>query len=380
MGIGVDYNQMNSDYIYSKTRNLDRSQSSRYQGTRQQNVVQNDTYTSSKGNTCTDGKDDGKIGLASAVGNIAQGAGKGVLNAVKGAFTNSQGKFSILKTAATLGIGALCVTFPAVGLAACAIGGVTGGAKLATGVLNAVNAKTDSEAKDAWEAVGEGGVTVAASVAGAKASYNAVQATASAASSTGTSAVAQLGKEASILQKASALGKDMVSSTKFNASNIKGGIELEILRAKAAKIDPKSALSAEDTTLLNRLNATEAFATEGSKAQAAMIESVKNSAANKISGLRQGLSNLRNQPASSWDGIKTTVSNLGTTLKNLKTSASAGTLKPSIANLSQKAQTIINFLAKEDGTYAAAVQNYGHTSVLAALEELAGIQSANQNI
>ena len=60
--------------------------------------AQTDEFVSSKGNTCTDGVDDGKIGVASALGNIVEGAGKSIINGIKGAFTDSEGNFSILKT------------------------------------------------------------------------------------------------------------------------------------------------------------------------------------------------------------------------------------------------------------------------------------------
>ena len=51
---------------------------------------QSDTFVSSltgevgSGNTCTDGKDDGKIGFLSALGNVVQGAVRTVPNMIKG--------------------------------------------------------------------------------------------------------------------------------------------------------------------------------------------------------------------------------------------------------------------------------------------------------
>ena len=190
--------------------------------------TQTDKYVSSQGNTCTDGKDDGKVGFLSALGNIVEGAGKSILNGIKGMFTDKEGNFSLLQTAKTVALGAACIAFPAVGLAACGIGAVTGGIKLVNGVSTALNAKTDAEAKDAWEAVGDGGLTVGMSVLGAKASYNAVKG--GAVKLNGISELEQLKgapeyQSAGLLGKAGqfvkALGKDSWASTKYSWGKIK---------------------------------------------------------------------------------------------------------------------------------------------------------------
>ncbi len=125
-------------------------------------------------NTCTDGKDDGKIGFLSATANIAQGAVKGLVNGIVGCFTNKEGKFSLGKTVLSLAAAGVCIAFPAVGFAACAIGAVSGGAKVIGGIKNALGAKSDAQAKDAFEAIGDGAFTTASSIVGAKASYKAI--------------------------------------------------------------------------------------------------------------------------------------------------------------------------------------------------------------
>ena len=188
-------------------------------------------------NKCTDGKDDGKVGFFSAAGNIIKGAAKNAVSAVKGCFTDKNGNFSPLKTLSTVAMGAACVAFPAVGMVACGIGAVTGGASMAKGVMNALNATTDAEAKDAWEQVGAGGLTLATSVVGAKASFSAVKnsstaglaglddAAAAIAKQEGkTSILSQLDDTATIGQKASALGKDMLSSTSNGLKNAKAAV------------------------------------------------------------------------------------------------------------------------------------------------------------
>ena len=87
-----------------------------------------------------------------------------VVNTVKDIVTNPAKLLGAVATAA------LCVVFPPAGLVLAGIGIVSGGAKIASGVANAMNAKTDAEAKAAFQDIGAGGLTVGLSVAGAKAS------------------------------------------------------------------------------------------------------------------------------------------------------------------------------------------------------------------
>ena len=175
----------------------------------------NDSVTFS-GNKCTDGKDDGKIGFFGAVGNAIKGVGKTVVNGIKGMFTDKNGKFSLGKTLLSIGTAAACIAFPAVGVAACVVGGTMGAVQVGKGIYNAATAKTDAEAKQAWQDIGGGTFTAAASVVGAKAGIKAVQNTAGGA----TSALGQLDDAATMGQKLSALGKDMVTSTKNQAGKI----------------------------------------------------------------------------------------------------------------------------------------------------------------
>ncbi len=213
-------------------------------------------------NKCTDGKDDGKVGFFGAAGNIIKGAAKNAVSAVKGCFTDKNGNFSPLKTLSTVAMGAACVAFPAVGMVACGIGAVTGGASMAKGVMNALNATTDAEAKDAWEQVGAGGLTLATSVVGAKASFSAVKnsstaglaglddAAAAIAKQEGkTSAWSQLEGSENVIQKAGTLGKDMLSSTSNGLKNAKAAVSeaFNTIKEKAPENPFKKKTTAAET-------------------------------------------------------------------------------------------------------------------------------------
>ncbi len=213
-----------------------------------------DIMSLSHNSGCTDGKDDGKIGLFGAVGNALKGVGKSIVNGIKGCFTDSEGKFSLGKTLLTVGMGALCVAFPAVGLVACGFGAVAGGVQVAKGVGKAMSAETDAEAKEAWQNIGAGGFTVASSVVGAKASVGAVKSTSTAglsglddaaaavAKAEGkTSALSQLDDSLTGMEKvtktAQALGKDMLSSTKNNGKFIINTVKNDYSNVKTAQKD-----------------------------------------------------------------------------------------------------------------------------------------------
>lgn len=124
--------------------------------------------TSAKDANCADGKDDGKIGFFSAIGNMFKGAVNMVVNTVKDVLTDPK------KLIMAVGMAALCAVCPPAGLVMAGVGIVTGGAKVLEGVDKAANAKTDAEAEAAFQEIGEGGLTVGMSVAGAKASVKAM--------------------------------------------------------------------------------------------------------------------------------------------------------------------------------------------------------------
>ncbi len=132
---------------------------------------------SSDPSKCTDGNDDGKIGFFEASKSVAKGAGKGLLNGVKGMFFNDNGKFSLgktLKTAATVGACFIPGVGPVVAAGLCAFGAVKGVAGVANGVVNAAGASTDADKKAAFESIGGNTLSTALSVAGLKTSAGAI--------------------------------------------------------------------------------------------------------------------------------------------------------------------------------------------------------------
>lgn len=126
---------------------------------------------------CTDGEDDGKIGIFDAIGSTIKGAVEGVVNGIKGCFFDENGNFSLgntLKTALTVGACFIPGVGPIVATGLCAYGAVKGGIGVAKGVAAAATAETDAEAKAAFESIGANGVATAASAVGLKASASAL--------------------------------------------------------------------------------------------------------------------------------------------------------------------------------------------------------------
>ncbi len=348
--------------------------------------VQGDTFVSSKGNTCTDGADDGKIGVFSALGNIVEGAGKSIVNGIKGAFTDSNGNFSPLKTAATIGIGAACVAFPAVGLALAGVGVVTGGVKFATGVATALNSDTDAEAKDAWEQVGEGALTTGLSAVGVKASMGAIQ------TSSTAGALASFKQNSTFTQNplgyAKALGKDMASSTVNNFNKIKSSTNTvlegaRLYKTRKAVANQEGALTAKEISQKSQLDALEAFSPDEVKAVADNMSNFGTNVKNNVSQFGNNIKNSIN-PA----GIKTNIVNTIKTkggqglLETLKTNIKAnGNLAQSaLSKLSSTQKTIYSALTKEGASYNTLVQKFGYENVIGVLEVFGSYRLLDENI
>ena len=248
LGNGIDYTK------WQGYTNVNNSQAKKTTNVTNTNY-ENDQFVSQGGETCTDGKDDGKIGLGSALWNTIKGIGKTAVNMVKGCFTGKDGKFSLGKTLLTAATAALCIAFPAVGLVACGIGAVSGAIQIGKGIYNAATADTDAEAKLAWQDIGGGALTTGLSVAGAKASYSAVMKTSTAGASAAgfskteiaelqslgenCSAMGQLGKDASLLSKGAALVKDMTSSTVNQFGKIQTSVTSSLSTAKNVRAEVK---------------------------------------------------------------------------------------------------------------------------------------------
>ena len=273
---------------------------------------QSDAYVSSSGETCTDGKDDGKIGFFGAIGNAIKGVGKAIGNGIKGMFTGKDGKFSLGKTLLSIGTAALCIAVPAVGVAACVVGGAMGAVQVGKGVYKAATAETDAEAKQAWQDIGGGTFTVAASVVGAKAGVKAVKATSSAGGAKGVSALSQLDDAATMGQKAAALGKDMVSSTKNQVGSIKNAAtpyaqaaKIKYAEAKAAKIQKNSgALTQNELHAVNNAKYQRMFASDDTLAALDKMDDLTGIANKYYGKARTKVSNVKHNAQSYAEAAK----------------------------------------------------------------------------
>lgn len=175
-----------------------------------------------------DGKDDGKVGFFEGLGSVLKGAVKGVVNGIKGMFTDENGKFSLgktLKSAAMIGACFIPGVGPVVAAGMCAYGAVKGGVGLAKGISAAANATTDAEKHAALESCGANGVAVAASVAGLKGSVSQI------ARNAGVSGAATNGIAKNIAKTA---GK--VKGSYVNATKIHGGTATAGVKAAANKL------------------------------------------------------------------------------------------------------------------------------------------------
>ena len=316
---------------------------------------------SEQGNTCTDNNNDGKIGVLSMIGNIAEGAFKGAVKAVKGAFTDSEGKFSIGKTLTTLAIGALCVAFPAVGLTLAGIGVATGGAMIISNTMTALNnPKTDAEAKDAWERVGEGIFITGVSVFGVKSSAAAVQ------NSSTAGALAGFKQTSSLTQNPigyiKALGSDMISSTKNNFGMLKS-FGSNLIGKAASQSSPtrifgqKLLGSGSDTNALSREVLSNA-GSQSAKTSSGFASRLGDWLIRKGADLQYHGNNLIN---GNFTFPKVTLRQIG--------NIPASTFK-----------AITKALTNENLTLNKVIAQYGYENVLGVLQALGSIEALDQNI
>ena len=124
---------------------------------------------------CDDGKDDGKIGIGSAILHTLKGAGKSIVNTVVGIVTDPK---KLLLTAGTVVACVLCPPL-AVGLGVAGVaGGLYSGAKAVGQAVDLYkNGGTDAEAKAAFEDIGASALQVGVSALGVKAGVKAMKAT-----------------------------------------------------------------------------------------------------------------------------------------------------------------------------------------------------------
>ena len=114
--------------------------------------------------------DDGKISFGEKVGSFFKGIGKSIVNGVKSIFTPK----GLLKTALTIGACMIPGIGPVIGMGIAAMGVAKGASTVLKGAAQASAATTDAEAKAAWENIGGGAFTTAASVAGVKGAAKAI--------------------------------------------------------------------------------------------------------------------------------------------------------------------------------------------------------------
>lgn len=312
----------------------------------QEASIFDETYVSERGNTCTDGDNDGKIGIASAIGNFVQGAGKALWNSVKGMVTDpSTGKFSLKRTLITAGITALSVAVPVVGLGLCAAGAVAGAISLGKGAISIATCETDAEKKDAFEQLGEGVLTIGVSLAGAKASFNAMKAT-STAGVEGASALDSLKTEnlegLSLFQKAGkygqALKEDAVSSSVNRLGSLKNtfvalkdGVKLDKANKQVSKAEAKLAKNPEADIDLASLQESAA------KAQAKYDVSIEKSPT--AQSVREGAQNFKTNSKS----VKQNIAEAKKVLQEAKKSGDAEAQAQAQAALEEaQSKTIFN--------------------------------------
>ena len=402
--LGIDWYTTGGNYAYKRNQwaaqanRRTAAQANNYNATTSPttlNQTQTDVFSLSHTSGCTDGADDGKIGLFSAVGNVAKGVGKTVVNAAKGALGfKSDGTWSPLKLAKTVAIGAVCAVFPAAALVACGIGAVAGGAQIIKGVGNAMSATTDAEAKSAWQNVGAGTFTTAASVVGAKASYSGVVKSAT------TGKLAKFAQDnkvdvnnlGSMLKAAKgdgtkfvkALGEDMVSSTKYNGTQILGAASKKISSFK------QKGETAKSDTLA-----------EGAEGAAGKDKPLEGSEAPKTEGLKEGtpkgeaektgfLKNMGEKAQKLWDktlGKKKTEAQapaeqagLIQKLQNMfvKDGKITFNYKALGTSINSQYQKILTSIA--DSGYGKAVQTYGYSQVQDALAAFAAVQTIDVDV
>lgn len=358
-----------------------------------------DGFEGSSKEKCTDGKDDGKIGLFSKIGHAIKGVGKSITNGIKGMFTNKEGKFSIGKTLLSIGTVAACVAFPAVGVGLCAVGAVSGAVQIGKGISAASKATTDAEAKEAWQNIGAGAFTVAASVAGAKAG---IKATANAAAATKAgSQLNSLEQGATLGQKLNAFKADAITSSKASLSNL--GKTATAIRYKNANAKLETAQLKNESAWSNNaqeINLYERGMSDGSKiestlkiaqetdsalaqaeANVAKYNNAGTQAQNNAAKLTNMKNNIKNTGSKVVDAAKhpvktakTGIKKAGSTLSEIK---NAG-VKGNISKLNGAAKSAAEFLTKGEGTYAEAVQQFGYNNVAEALK-VVGATELNVN-
>lgn len=133
-------------------------------------TLQKSADTNAKTATSSDGKDDGKISLKEKVKNF----GKGLVAPIKTMFSSPK-NMAITAASVIGGAALIAATGGAAAPVMVAAGLIGGGVQIGKGIYKQVNAKTDNEAKQAWQEMGSGTFTVGVSAASAKSSLKAAK-------------------------------------------------------------------------------------------------------------------------------------------------------------------------------------------------------------
>ncbi len=329
-------------------------------------IEQSDSFVSSTGEKCTDGKDDGKIGFFSAIGNAVKGVGKTIVNGVKGMFTGKDGKFSLGKTLLSVGTAALCFAVPAVGVAACVIGGTMGALQVGKGIYNAATAETDAEAKEAWQNIGGGAFSVGMSVVGAKAGVKAMQKGASL--NGGTSALEAL-KGTKLTPKtagayAKAFLQDGINSGRNNLGQMGRSIS-SFIKTNKGKLNPETL--------------KEMMKSEKSELRQALKEARKAGDDIKYEEYYNQLQELKSQKPSFIDQAKGEISTIKEFIDQAKLDGASPVdfLKESLSGVPKE---ILNAISEGKTSYDALVSKYGYADVAEVLELISGFEIASNEI
>ncbi len=114
--------------------------------------------------------DDGKISFGEKVGSFFKGIGKSIVNGVKSICTPK----GLFKAALTIGACMIPGIGPVIGMGLAVAGVAKGATTVLKGAAQASAATTDAEAKAAWENIGGGAFTTAASAVGVKGAAKAI--------------------------------------------------------------------------------------------------------------------------------------------------------------------------------------------------------------
>ncbi len=169
--------------------------------------------------------DDGKISFKEKMVNF----GKGIINPVKTMFSSPK-NIAITAAAVAGGAALIALTSGAAAPVMVAAGIITGGVQIGKGISKQINAKTDDEAREAWQQIGSGTFTAGVSAAGAKASLKTANGSEAGDMST-ISAIGKCFKDApkNIMnsvtnagQKISGFLNSAASSSNFSSSTVSG--------------------------------------------------------------------------------------------------------------------------------------------------------------